>query len=132
MAGEERDVSKSPKVAEDLDPVWAKENDCEPGGREGVMEFVEQSGEDYGGTRETEPEASGDQTEQKVTVDQHKWDEVTLRARVTETLNANDELTEHQRAQLLEVILRHKQLLIAKDLGTVDFEYHIEVPPHRG
>ena len=61
--------------------------------------------------------------------DQHEWDELTFRRRVEAALLAQKvALDDKQRDQLLELLVKHKDLWIAKKLGRMDFEYDIEIP----
>ena len=60
--------------------------------------------------------------------DQHEWDEHTFRNRVEASLLAQKvNLGDNQRDQLLQLLVKHKDLWIAKKLGRMDFEYDIEI-----
>jgi hypothetical protein len=58
--------------------------------------------------------------------DQHEWDELTFRQRVEAALLAQKvDIDDTQRAQLIELLCKHKHLWIAKQLGRLDYEYDI-------
>ena len=63
--------------------------------------------------------------------DQHEWDEQTFRQRVEAALVAQKvAIDDHQRAQLIELLCKHKDLWIAKELGKINYEYDIEIPSY--
>ena len=77
---------------------------------------------------ETIQETERFETEGNEPSNQHDWDEAAFR-RVAETTLLNQGIVkERQRDQLMEILIRFKELWIARSLGQVDFDYDVEIP----
>ena len=59
--------------------------------------------------------------------DQHQWSEATFQEEIGKTFGSNEHLTEEQKRQLQDLLLKHKELWISKKLGQLNYEYNIEV-----